>query len=217
MPKGPKPSEQRIVLDKISWQRFETLLAEMGEERTARFTYDRGRLEMMTPLDEHERCHKLIESLILVLADELQLQVEGYKSPLLLRPDLQLVLEPDTGYYIQHAAQMHNRGSIDLGSDPPPDLVLEVTLNKSTINRLPLYAELGVPELWNYTSQPGDEFFKGKLVIYCLEAGRYVPVKQGYAFPFLSADRILQFIDQSDTLGLMSALRTLREWVQGQQ
>lgn len=55
MAKKPKPSEQRLVLEKISWQQFEALLTEMGADRTARFTYDRGRLELMTPLEEHDR------------------------------------------------------------------------------------------------------------------------------------------------------------------
>jgi len=214
MPKGPPPSEQRIVLDKVSWQKFETLLTEMGEQRTTRFTYDRGRLEMMTPLDEHERCHKLIESLILVLVDEMQLRVEGYKSPILKRADLKVGTEPDAAYYLQHEAQMRSKASIHLETDPAPDLILEVMLNKSAIDKLPLYAALGIPEVWRYVSKPGDDFFKGELLLYCLEQGGYIESPQGYAFPFMPASRILQFIDQSDTLGLMTALRFLREWTQ---
>lgn len=214
MAKAPKPSEQRIVLEKISWQQFETILAEMGAERTTRFTFDRGRLEMMTPLDEHERCHKLIESLILVLVDEIQLPVEGYKAPTLMRSDLRLAVEPETGYYIQHEANVHGKGAIDLAVDPPPDLILEVSLSAGTLNRLSIYAALGVPEVWRYVSQPGDDFFKGNLHIYGLDGDRYVESTTGFAFPFLPAGRILQFIDESDALGLMTALRSLREWSQ---
>ncbi len=215
MAKAPKPSEQRIVLEKISWQQFETILAETGVERTTRFTFDRGRLEMMTPLDEHERCHKLIESLILVLVDEMQLPVEGYKAPTLMRSDLKLAIEPETGYYIQHAADVHSKAAIELRVDPPPDLVLDVSLNASTLDRLSIYAALGVPEVWRYVSQAGDDFFKGNLQTYRLHGTRYVESTNGFAFPFLPAGRILQFIDESDALGLMTALRSLRDWVQG--
>ncbi|XGV99417.1 MAG: Uma2 family endonuclease [Leptolyngbya sp. BL-A-14] len=214
MAKAPKPSEQRIVLEKISWEQFETILAEMGAERTTRFTFDRGRLEMMTPLDEHDRCHKLIESLILVLADIMQLPVEGYKAPTLKRFDLNIAIEPDTGYYLQHERDMRGKAAIDLAIDPPPDIVLDVALNKSTLDRLALYAALGVPEVWRYVSQPGDDFLKGNFQLYTLDGTGYVDSTSGFAFPFLPAGRILQFIDESDALGLMSALRSLREWLQ---
>jgi Uma2 family endonuclease len=225
MPKGPPPSEQRIVLEKVSWRKYEELLAEMEPQRTSRFTYVRGRLEMMTPLEEHERCHKLIESLILVLADETGLRVAGFKSPTLKRADLQLGVELDTAYYIQHEAQMRQASRIDLMADPPPDLVLEVALNKSTLDKLPIYAELGIPEIWRYTSKAGEEFWKGQFQIFCLADGvpggqqpkrdrPYQEVTHGLAFPFLSASRVLGFIEESDSLGLMTALRNLRQWVE---
>jgi len=214
MAKAPKPSEQRVVLKNVSWQQFETLLAEMGAERSARFTFDRNRLELMTPLEEHDRCHKLIESLILVLADEGALRVEGYKAPTLKRPDLGIAIEPETGYYIQQAAAVRGKRAIDLAVDPPPDLVLDVSFSPRTENRLALYAAIGVAEVWRYVSQLGDDFLKGTLQIYCLEGDRYVEATHGLAFPFLPAGRILQFIDESDALGLMTALRSLREWLQ---
>jgi len=43
------PSEQRIVLQNISWQTFEALLR---NRLTERFAYDCGTLEIMTPLYE---------------------------------------------------------------------------------------------------------------------------------------------------------------------
>lgn len=214
MAKGPAPSEQRLILDQIKWQKYEAILADSRSQRTARFTYDRGRLEMMHPLDEHERCHKLIESLLLVLADELKLRLEGYKAPTLKRTDLQLGTEPESAYYIQHEPEMRGQPEINLETDPPPDLILEVALSKSAIDKLPIYARLGIPEVWRYLSQPGDNFLKGQLLIYQLQDQGYVEASSGFAFPFLPAGKILQFIDESDALGLMSALRNFRQWVQ---
>ncbi len=217
MPKGPPPSEQRIVLEKVSWQKFEALLAETGKDRTTRFTYARGRLELMTPLDEHERCHKLIESLILVLADEVKFRVESYKAPVLKRLDQQIGTQPDTAYYIQHEPDIRGRHTIDLPQDPPPDLVLEVALNKSAIDKLPLYEQLGVPEVWRYVSKVGDDFFKGNLLVYCWDGDRYVESTHSIAFPFLPTSKIIEFIEQSDSLGLMTALRVFREWIESNQ
>jgi Uma2 family endonuclease len=48
------PAEQRTVLYNVSWETFEALLRETGEDRGSRFAYDCGVLEIMTPLFEHE-------------------------------------------------------------------------------------------------------------------------------------------------------------------
>ena len=212
--KTPAPSEYRTVLPKVSWQKYEALLAEMAGERTARFTFDRGRLEMMNPLEEHDRCHKLIESLLLIVTDELEQPITSYKNPTLKREDLQIGGEPDAGYYLQNCDRMDGKSAIDLTVDPPPDLILEVELSRSSLNKFAIYAQLGIPEVWRYISKPGETFLKGKLFIHYLQGDRYIEEDHGLAFPFLPAGRILQFIDQSDVEGLPKALRDLRLWVE---
>lgn len=214
MGKQIKPNEQRIVLENISWEKLEALLSEMGDERTTRFTYDRGRLELMNPLEDHDRCRRLIESLILVLVDELDLLLEGYVAPTLKRPDLGRAIEPDAGYYMQRVAQIQGKGAIDLTTDPAPDLLQEAVLTPSSLNRLSIYAKLGVPEVWQYTTRPGDDFFKGTFAIHVLKQDRYVEASHSLAFPILPASKVLEFIEQSDSIGLMTALRVLRSWVQ---
>jgi len=212
--KTPAPSEYRTVLPKVSWQKYEALLAEMAGDRTARFTFDRGRLEMMNPLEEHDRCHKLIESLLLIVTDELEQPITSYKNPTLKREDLQIGAEPDAGYYLQNCDRMDGKTAIDLTVDPPPDLILEVELSRSSLNKFAIYAQLGIPEVWRYISKPGETFLKGKLFIHYLQGDRYIEEDHGLAFPFLPAGRILQFIDQSDVEGLPKALRDLRLWVE---
>ena len=48
------PRADRVLLHDVSWERFERLLKDLGESRSARVTYDDGALEIMTPLPEHE-------------------------------------------------------------------------------------------------------------------------------------------------------------------
>jgi Uma2 family endonuclease len=209
----PAPSEYRTVLSDVSWQKYETLLARTSGDRKARFTFNRGQLEMMNPLEEHERCNKLIESLILVLVDELRGQVEGYMAPTLKRHDLGIGTEPDAGYYVQTAMEMKGKAGIDLMLDPAPDLIFEVELTRSPLNKFAIYAQLGIPEVWRYISKPGETFLQGKFFIHCLHGDRYLEDDFGRVFPFLSGGRILQFIDQSDTIGLAKALQNLRDWM----
>ncbi|EAZ89721.1 hypothetical protein CY0110_23241 [Crocosphaera chwakensis CCY0110] len=52
--KPTKPKADRVVLYHISWEQFNNLLKYLGNNRSARIAYDRGTLEIMTPLSEHE-------------------------------------------------------------------------------------------------------------------------------------------------------------------
>lgn len=208
-------SEQRVVLDKIRWQKFQDLLTELGAERTARFAYQRGRMEMMTPNEQHERYSKLIESLLLVLADETYLKVVGFNSALLQQPELECAIAPTACFYISHAPEMTGKSELDLSRDPIPDLVLDIAFTSSAIDKLPIYAALGIPEVWCYTSDNNSKPVpKQELMIYQLQNQQYYPSETSAVFNFLSAARVLEFIEQSDSLGLVQALQLLRAWVQ---
>lgn len=217
MGKPPTPQEQRVIVPNVSWQQFETLLLELGEDRSTRLTYDRKRLELMTPTGEHERCHRLIESLILLLSDERHLEVTSIGSILLKNRDLGLATEPDGCYFFQNRSHPDRR-DLDLTQADVPKLVVEVALTKSAIEKLPIYAALGIGEVWRYVTQAGENALKGNLTIYQLDsqlAEGYSPTASSTAFPFLTADRVLEFLEQSDTLGLAQALRLLRSWTSG--
>ncbi len=217
MARKPAPTEKRIVLPGVSWQQFDMLLDELGTERTARLTYDQGKLEMMTPLEEHERCSRLIESLILVIADEMDVEIHSIGSALLKRADLACVAQPDASYYLTEKVRLSRRAELDLNQTPPPDLAVEVAITKSSLNTFGIYAALELPEVWQYWTTIGDNVLKGTLLIYQLQNGHYVERSTSPAFPFLPAKRVLEFLDQSDKIGLAQALMVFRSWIQGQQ
>lgn len=211
MAKQP-PTEKRIILQNINWQQFEKLLRELGAERQTRLTYLRGKLEMMTPVEAHERCSRLIDSLIQVLADELAVPLTALMPVLLRHEAIGCATEPDACYYLSERSRL---ASLDLSQDPPPDLLVEVALTKSQIKKLPLYASFNIPEVWCYVTTAGEEMLKGSLTIYQLQPdASYLEAKQSAAFPFLPAARVLEFMEQSDSIGLAAALRLLRAWVQ---
>ncbi|WNZ24650.1 Uma2 family endonuclease [Leptolyngbya sp. NK1-12] len=214
MARKPLPTEQRIVLSDVSWQQFEKLLVELGPERQARLTYLRGKLEMMTPIDVHERCSKLIDSLILVLVDEMAVPLTSLMPVTLKQVEIGCATEPDACYYLEERPR---RTELDLTQDLPPDLLVEVALTRSQIEKLPIYASMGIPEVWRYVTTAGDDMLKGKLSIYQLQDDDYVEQSRSMAFPFLPAARILEFMEQSDSMSLAAALRLLRAWVQERQ
>ena len=214
MARKPTQTEHRIVLSNVSWLKLEAILQDLGPERTTRFAYDRGKLEMMTPLEDHDRCNRLIESLILVLAEEVELTVKNSGSVLLKRADVGRAVQPDAGYYFSDdPMRLRNSAELDMTQDLAPDLAVEVSMTKSALNVFSLYADMGVAEVWQYVTVLGDDMLKGKLGIYQLQGGSYVATPCSLIFPFLPAQRVLEFLEQSDKIGLAQALIVLRSWI----
>jgi Uma2 family endonuclease len=142
------PAEQRVVLHNISWETFNAILQELGENRAERLAYNEGYLEIMTPLGEHENSNRFIDDLMRILADELNLNLKKFGSLTLKRDDMRRGVEPDSCYYIQNEPVVRGKKDIDLKYDPPPDLVIEIDITSSSLDKHPIYAALGVPEIW---------------------------------------------------------------------
>lgn len=65
------------------------------------------------------------------------------------RPDIEKGAEPDNCFYIQNQPQVAGK-KIDLIQGPPPDLIVEVDITQTDINKLSLYASMGSLEFWRY-------------------------------------------------------------------
>lgn len=198
-------AEQRTVLQNISWETFEALLRDTGEDRGSRFAYDCGVLEIMTPLFEHENPKIQFDRFTLVLAEELGIEIRSAGSTTLKRKISKRGIEPDTCYYIQNELAIRGKQTLDLENDPPPDLAIEIDITSSSVNKLGIYSALGVTELWRYDGQ--------NLKFYQLIEGQYVECKFSIAFPIVSVSEISRFIEQSKSMGEIALLKSFRAWV----
>ncbi|QZZ23579.1 Uma2 family endonuclease [Leptothermofonsia sichuanensis E412] len=103
---------------------------------------------------------------------------------------------------MQNVARIQGR-TVDLSSDPPPDLVLEVDTTNPSTRKLPIYRELGVPEIWRYTRQ-GVQIFH-------LQAGNYQPCE----FTMISGATLNQFLQQAEAQDDTTLIRSWRKWIRG--
>jgi Uma2 family endonuclease len=197
--------EERTLLQGISWNLYENLLAEIGDDGKARLSYYRGDLEFMTPLSSHENYNRQIERAIVVLAEEQDLDYNLFGSMTIKRPDLEAGKEPDSCYYIANEPAVRGKTKLDFTQDPPPDLAIEIDITNSSIKQLSLYATLGVGEVWRYDG--------AVLVFYQLQSGGYVSVDRSPTFPLLSPDRVVEFLADCQTDGINRAVKNLRDWV----
>jgi Uma2 family endonuclease len=197
-----------ILLTNISWKTYESLLNELAEQPGIRLTYDRGNLEIMTPLAPHEKYKKILGRFVESVSDELNIEICSLGSLAYRREDLARGLEPDQCYYIQNEDVVWDKEQIELNQDPPPDLVVEIDVTSSSIDRLSLYASLGVPEVWRYDGN--------RLIIYHLEAQEYTERDVSPTFPFLSQVEMLRFLELRRTTKENTLIRLFREWVRTQ-
>jgi Uma2 family endonuclease len=200
-----QPIAQCMLLENVSWETYERLLEEIGE-RPIHLTYDRGSLEFMTLSLGHEGYSCLLARFVDVLTEELNLPMKSRGSVTMKREDLKRGLESDHCFWIANEALMRGKHKYDPYSDPPPDLALEIDVSRSSIPRMPIYASLGIPEVWRHHADSLD--------VYALTSGgEYKRRKRSLAFPFLPFAELMQFLKDSETQDETSLIRSFRKWV----
>ncbi len=199
---------QFVVIRNVSWETFERLLADHQDSSGVRLYYDNGMLEIKVPSAKHEKPNRALAQLIEVLAEEMNLDIERLGSTTFKRDDLLKGFEPDSSFYIQNAEAIAGKDTIDLAIDPPPDLVIEVDITSESLNKFPIFAGVGVPEVWRY-----DE---GKVTIYKLEGDSYVKAEYSPSFPPMTSEMVTRFLEESTQMKSTAWLRRVREWAREQ-
>lgn len=197
---------QRLVLYGVKWAGYEKILEGIGDSHV-RITYDRGALELMSPLPIHEVYKCLFLRLFDAMGIELGIAFRALGSTTFRREDLERGLEPDQCFYFASRTRVHNWRTLDLSVDPPPDLAIEVDVTNSCLDRMGIYAALGVPELWRLDGETLQVYYRN-------EEGVYEPRPHSPTFPFLELAEFLSFVrqipDVEDDMGL---LRLMHSWV----
>lgn len=202
------PPGQQVLLQDVTWEEFEAILQDLGDRRSARVAYCDGLLEIMSPLPEHEYFKQTISIAIEDMAETLELEYESYGSTTWRRQAKQAGLEPDNCFYFQNEAIVRGKLQFDLNQDPPPDLALEIDITSRSLERFPIYARLGVPELWCYDS--------GRLRMYHLQQEQYIEAEHSTVFPNLEITALPQLIEQHRSAGRLALRRAVRAWVRQQ-
>lgn len=187
-----------VTIANISWEEFELMLQQLGENRSARLNYSNGILEVMVPLPEHERPKELISDIVKTLLKATSRGYEPFGSTTFKQEGIAGV-EPDACFYIENYQRMINRRRLQ-PDDPPPDLAIECDVTSKT--SLEAYQAIKVPELWVYNS--------GKLTIYILQQESYLQSDTSPTFPHLPLTEIIpNTIERSWQVGSVQALQEL--------
>ena len=198
--------DRTILLDGVSWNEYEMFLEDFEERAGWRLAYDGGKLEIMPPLMEHERPAVAIDKLVWAYCEFFDLTVEGAGSTTFRRELEKKGVEPDACFYIQSADKVIGKiASLDPKNYPMPDVAFEVDITHGSLDKFPIYAALGVPELWVYDGE--------NLTFYELEDENYHQIADCRAMPRLSSAKIAEFLKISREKGQTFAPKSFRAWL----
>ena len=197
------PAGSKLELFQVDWDEYEHLLSQMGDFPGHRLSYDCGRLVVVGPLAEHEDYKDFIYSLVRLISLETDVALETRGTTTFKSKKLLKGAEPDTCFYVQSASQIIGKRRINLDTDPPPDVVVEIDLSSSSLYKFPIYAALGVPEIWRYDGER-TRFYK-------LTGETYEVIQSSLAFPLLTAEDLTRCLGQSKVEGQTATLKAFRQ------
>ena len=196
-----------VVIQPASWDLYEKLLKET-EEQHLRLVYDEGTLEIMSPRHDHEDVKTILGRMIEIVAEETDADIKSFGSTTYRRAARRKGLEPDESYYLRSEPKIRGKRRLDLHRDPPPDLVVEVDITSYTLDKLRVYAGLGIPEIWNWDN--------GKMQFLLLRRGKYEARARSLSFPFIGVSDVQRIVNQIQDGRERLIVREWRQWVRKQ-
>lgn len=196
-PTRPLPSAERFVLPHCSWAGYEAMLREVGDDRV-RLTYDHGVLELRLPSAPHEQFAELLAMLVRVLAEELSMPFRSGGSTTFRSEPRQRGLEPDRCFWFRAGGLMESPA-------PPPDLAVEIDITSSLLDRMGIYADLGVREIWRFDGE--------SLTFHALCDAGYALVERSARFPELAPADLLPFVARYREADELTVIREFRAFV----
>ena len=203
------PPKSSLILYEQTWEDYEQLLKSVGAASGLRISFDSGTLEIMTLSTEHETYARLLEKLIGVLSLRLNIDIESFGSATMRKSSAAKGIEPDACFYVQSIEQIGSKIRLDFSVDPPPDIVVEIDLYHESLDKFPIYAALGVAEIWRYA---GDEF-----EIYKLTDGTYKSLEKSHSLPVLTAEFLGNLLNRSRQERQTQILKEFENWLKEQK
>lgn len=195
-----------VTLYDIGWEFYERFLEETRNQRV-RHVYDDGVLTIMSPIGSpHEWNKKLIGRLVETLTDELGIPIRSAGAWTLRSAEVLKGGEPDESYYIGNEARVRGKRELSLEDDSPPDLIVEIDITSPSLDLLPIFAALGVPEVWVYDGTDLRPYVLRK-------DGTYRKSKTSRAFPFLPFAEFAAWIGKAEAMDETNWIRAFRAWV----
>ncbi|MCA9159309.1 MAG: Uma2 family endonuclease [Planctomycetales bacterium] len=200
--------EQRTLIRDVSYGFYKQFCDAIGEQ-SIRLSFIDGMLEIMVTKNPHEFYKTVLAKLIEATVLEGNIPVRSGGNMTFQRDDLEKGFEPDECWWIAHEAQVRGRSEFDFKIDPAPDLAVEIEMSRSLVNRISIYAAIGVAEIWR---------FDGNNLQFCQlqPDGSYQDCSSSLSFPFLSPADLLPYLAIGDDRDETTRIRQYIQWLREQ-
>ena len=202
------PAGSDIFLRGQTWEDYEEILESVGEASGLRISFDGRNVKIMTLSTKHENYVRLVERLIDNLSMRKRIKILSYGSSTMKSSRQERGSEPDCCFYVQNAELVADKETIDFSRDVPPDIVVEVDIHHSSMEKFEIYSKLRVPEFWLYDGE--------RLRIYRFESENYVAVKKSLALPILNDHVLTDFLNSLQTSDQFEILLKFEKWLDSQ-
>jgi Uma2 family endonuclease len=173
--------EQRFVLHGVPWSIYVALRDALDDHAGLKLTYLDGTLELMRPSMLHEESKTIIARLLEAWATERRIDLRGFGSTTFRREARQRGLEPDECYKLGK-----------LSEDAVPDIAIEVIVSSGLVDKMAVYAGLGVPEVWVWRPSPAA------IVVNRLIGGEYQRRERSEVLPALDLVELARFVQPGE-------------------
>jgi Uma2 family endonuclease len=194
------------IFHNVLWDEYEALLEQVGEARGLRISFNDGTLKIMSLSLEHETYAEFIKALVTQIRFRLRINIRSSGSATMRKKKKSKGNEPDAGFYVQTAPVVGNRLDLDFAVDPPPDVVVEVDIHHDSTDNYPIYAALGVPEIWRYDGW--------EATIFHLKGSDDVEAEASLALPMITSAILTEYLTRMRQEGEFEAIIAFDEWLQ---
>ena len=202
---APVPhAEDRSVLREISWETYIKLCDE-NRSRSTQMAYFKGELEIMTVGLRHELSKDRIGSLVGILAEALGVEYEGTGQHTFQHNRKRIGFEADLSFYVTNIDRVRGPERVNLETDPPPDLVVEVDISRNSVRKLLMYGALGIREVWRYEG--------GVMRIYRLSGREYRTAAKTSILPGVTAKRLTTLLAEAQNMSRLQWFSLVRQSV----
>jgi len=193
------PAGSDIFLRGQTWEDYEEIIESVGEASGLRISFDGRNVKIITLSTKHEKYVRFIEMIITTLSLKIRKRILHFGSATIKSSRQERGSEPDCCFYVQNAELVADKEAIDFSRDVPPDIVVEIDIHHSSMEKFEIYSKLRVPEFWLYDGE--------RLRIYQFESENYIAVKKKFSVADFKRRRFDRFSKQ------LANFRPIRDFI----
>jgi len=202
--------EQCLVLYNVGWASYVAANDAFAEKAGLHMVFVDGRLTFSTCSRCHEWYTTRLADLIKAIADGVDFLWETAGRSTFRVEGKRCGVEGDATFYFgDHAEALSGPQEIDLTTQPPPDLAVQVEVGHAEDDAVAVWGRIGVPEVWRWN--PAAWSFS----IWRLRGtdGEYERTDASLGLPRLTAADVLAQMRDAAGIGFSRWRRQLPGWV----